>query len=176
MRTLSLRHANGFPLPVHDGSIAFWHLADVLVWLQRDNKRVLDPGVLDVAQMLWQVNVASVPGSGHCVTRGVVAAGGADASNASRRTAAFRQRIVTYPVDVGPCIALEMQHTEVRERHMQQGTERTATRCQSDARRKSLRATRATVASPSSGWRSRTPVVTAPHAKSQMASAHAKPF
>ncbi len=58
MRTLSLRHASGFPLPVHDGSTALWHLADVLVWLQRDNKRVLDPGVLDVAQIAWQVNVA----------------------------------------------------------------------------------------------------------------------
>jgi len=66
-RTLSLRLASGFPLPVHDGSSALWHLADVLVWLQRGSKRVLDPGVLDVAQMMWQVNVArdgqSFPGA-----------------------------------------------------------------------------------------------------------------
>src|SRR5690625_4408471 len=34
MRKIMLSHQKSFPLPVHDGKIALWHLADILSWLQ----------------------------------------------------------------------------------------------------------------------------------------------
>src|SRR5579864_8010372 len=34
MRKLMLSHAADFPVPVHDGSSALWHLAHVLQWLR----------------------------------------------------------------------------------------------------------------------------------------------
>ncbi len=42
----------------YDGALNDRQLSELLVWLQRGSKRVLDPGVLDVAQRMWQVNVA----------------------------------------------------------------------------------------------------------------------
>ena len=42
-----LAHPGSFPAPVHEGSASIWHLADVLA-----------KGVLDVARVTLQVNVA----------------------------------------------------------------------------------------------------------------------
>ncbi|MFT3819598.1 MAG: DNA-binding protein [Rubrivivax sp.] len=58
MRKLMLAHPGGFPAPVHEGSASIWHLADILAWLQAKGNYALDQGVLDVAQVALQVNVA----------------------------------------------------------------------------------------------------------------------
>jgi predicted DNA-binding transcriptional regulator AlpA len=47
-----------FPSPVHNGSAAIWHLAEVLLWLDGTGKKRAQPDVLDVAQTAMQVNFA----------------------------------------------------------------------------------------------------------------------
>jgi len=58
MRKLMLSHATSFPAPVHEGSSAVWHLADVLAWLQSKGSYELDQAVLDVAATAMQINLA----------------------------------------------------------------------------------------------------------------------
>lgn len=58
MRKLMLTHADSFPLPVHEGSAAVWHLADVLDWLQVRMGYVVNTDLLQVARVALQVNVA----------------------------------------------------------------------------------------------------------------------
>ena len=58
MRKLMLTHAGGFPLPVHAGSAAIWHLVDLLTWLQAKVGYATDRAVLDVAAATLQVNLA----------------------------------------------------------------------------------------------------------------------
>lgn len=58
MRKLMLAYSTKFPTPVHEGSAAVWHLAEVLVWLQGRGGYRVDAGVLDVAGVLLRVNVA----------------------------------------------------------------------------------------------------------------------
>lgn len=58
MRKLMLAHRATFPMPVHDGSTSLWHLAEVLDWLQARRNYGIDPGVLDVARMTLEVNLA----------------------------------------------------------------------------------------------------------------------
>jgi len=57
MRKLMVSHAD-FPAPVHTGSAAIWHLADVLQWLQAKGNYALDPALLEVARVTLQVNLA----------------------------------------------------------------------------------------------------------------------
>jgi hypothetical protein len=57
MRKLMLTHAGSFPLPVHAGSAAIWHLVDLLTWLRAKAGYAIDRGVLDVAAAALQVNV-----------------------------------------------------------------------------------------------------------------------
>ena len=58
MRKLMLAHPGSFPAPVHEGSASIWHLADVLTWLQAKGSYSLGKGVLDVARIALQVNLA----------------------------------------------------------------------------------------------------------------------
>ena len=58
MRKLMLAYPSSFPAPVHEGSASIWHLADVLTWLQAKGSYLLPGGVLDVAQVALQVNLA----------------------------------------------------------------------------------------------------------------------
>ncbi len=53
-----LAHPGSFPAPVHEGSASIWHLADVLVWLQTRGSYALTQGIVEVAQIALQVNVA----------------------------------------------------------------------------------------------------------------------
>lgn len=59
MRKLMLTHYRSFPAPVHDGSTALWHLADVLAWMQsRGTYPVAEP-VLELAFAAMRINVAT---------------------------------------------------------------------------------------------------------------------
>ena len=58
MRKLMISHAASFPAPVHEGSAAVWHLADILSWLQARGTHPLEQGVLDVAETAMQINLA----------------------------------------------------------------------------------------------------------------------
>lgn len=58
MWKLRIKHPTSFPLPVHEGCPAIWHLADLLVWLQEHGDQYkLDDDVLEVAQVAREVNV-----------------------------------------------------------------------------------------------------------------------
>jgi predicted DNA-binding transcriptional regulator AlpA len=58
MRKLMLTHPGSFPTPVHEGSASIWHLADILTWLQARGSYSFASGVLDVARVALQVNIA----------------------------------------------------------------------------------------------------------------------
>ena len=57
MRKLMLRNDADFPLPVHDGKPAIWHLSTVLAWLKEKKPYPLDETLLDVARVSMQCNL-----------------------------------------------------------------------------------------------------------------------
>jgi len=57
MRKLVQRHGDDFPLPVHEGQQALWHLADVLDWFANRQQRPTDPALREVARVGMAVNV-----------------------------------------------------------------------------------------------------------------------
>lgn len=59
MRKLMLAHSHDFPVPVHDGSTALWHLADILVWLQARGSYSIGQGTLELARIAMAVNISS---------------------------------------------------------------------------------------------------------------------
>jgi predicted DNA-binding transcriptional regulator AlpA len=58
MRKLMITHQSRFPAPVHEGSAAIWHLADILDWMQVKGGYVLEQTVVDVAKIAKQVNLS----------------------------------------------------------------------------------------------------------------------
>ncbi|QEI04723.1 DNA-binding protein [Pigmentiphaga aceris] len=58
MRKLMVTHATSFPAPVHEGSSAVWHLADVLSWLQAKGGYLLTPAIVEIAATTMQINLA----------------------------------------------------------------------------------------------------------------------
>lgn len=58
MRKLMVNNIGSFPTPVHEGSAAVWHLADVLHWLKAKGTYQLEQGMLDVAKATMQINLA----------------------------------------------------------------------------------------------------------------------
>ncbi len=58
MRKLMLAYPSSFPAPVHEGIASIWHRADVLTWLQAKGSNLLPGGILDVAQVALQFNLA----------------------------------------------------------------------------------------------------------------------
>ncbi|MCA8866847.1 MULTISPECIES: helix-turn-helix transcriptional regulator [unclassified Halomonas] len=58
MRKLMLTHRATFPVPVHEGSASIWHLAEVLDWLMTRGGYQVDVGVLDIAKVALEVNIA----------------------------------------------------------------------------------------------------------------------
>jgi hypothetical protein len=58
MRKLALAHKNHFPVPVHEGSAALWHLAPVLTWLRERAAYAIPATLLDVAHIAMQINLA----------------------------------------------------------------------------------------------------------------------
>lgn len=58
MRKLMLTHATTFPAPVHEGSASVWHLARVLQWLAERREYAIRKGLLEIAAMAMQINLA----------------------------------------------------------------------------------------------------------------------
>jgi hypothetical protein len=58
MRKLLLKSGPEFPLPVHDGKPAIWHLATVLAWFTKHNERDIDEALLEVSRVNMQCNLA----------------------------------------------------------------------------------------------------------------------
>ncbi len=56
LRKLMLQHSATFPLPVHDGSSALWHLTELFSWFEPRGYR-LDPAAVELAAVAWQVNL-----------------------------------------------------------------------------------------------------------------------
>lgn len=56
MRKLVQIHPESFPLPLHEGRSALWHLADVLDWFETRQARVVDPALREVAEASMTVN------------------------------------------------------------------------------------------------------------------------
>lgn len=57
MRKLMVAHRGSFPMPVHEGSTAIWHLAEVLDWLKTKGGYQIDTGTLEIAQVALEVNI-----------------------------------------------------------------------------------------------------------------------
>jgi hypothetical protein len=57
MRKLMLTHHASFPAAVHEGSVAFWHLAPVLHWLKGRGTYHVEQSLLDIAYMAMQINL-----------------------------------------------------------------------------------------------------------------------
>ena len=58
MRKLMLAHVTTFPMPIHEGSAAVWHLAPVLKWLKERGTYRFEQAVFEVAYTAMQVNLA----------------------------------------------------------------------------------------------------------------------
>ena len=58
MRKLMLAHKESFPVALHEGNAALWHLAPVLKWLQEHADYRIAPSLLEVAHMAMQINLA----------------------------------------------------------------------------------------------------------------------
>lgn len=58
MRKLAVTNFATFPTPVHEGSSALWHLADVLGWMLPRGGYTVEPGTVEVATTAKQLNLA----------------------------------------------------------------------------------------------------------------------
>ncbi|MGH9439613.1 MAG: helix-turn-helix transcriptional regulator [Terriglobia bacterium] len=58
MRKLMTSHVSTFPIAVHEGRPALWHLANVLAWLREQQKRPVDIVLLEVAETNMTLNIA----------------------------------------------------------------------------------------------------------------------
>jgi hypothetical protein len=52
-----LAHVGNFPAPVHEGSAAIWHLAELLEWLTVEGGYALDRALVGVARAALEVNL-----------------------------------------------------------------------------------------------------------------------
>ena len=57
MRKLVVHKGSEFPLPVHDGKSAIWHLATVLSWFIEKKNRKVDQAVMDISRISMQCNI-----------------------------------------------------------------------------------------------------------------------
>lgn len=58
MRKLMLSNISTFPVAVHEGKPALWHLATILTWLVDQQKRPVDVVLLEVAKTNMTLNIA----------------------------------------------------------------------------------------------------------------------
>lgn len=68
VRKLMISNQATFPVAVHEGSQALWHLRPVLVWFSETQKRSIDPLLIEVSEVTMKVNIAKetrrLPGAG----------------------------------------------------------------------------------------------------------------
>jgi len=57
MRKLVMQSGSEFPLPVHEGRPAIWHLATVLGWFRDRKARDFDEALLEVSRINMQCNL-----------------------------------------------------------------------------------------------------------------------
>lgn len=58
MRKLMIKNGADFPLPVHEGKPAIWHLSKVLLWLKEKSRYRVDETLLDTARVSMQCNLS----------------------------------------------------------------------------------------------------------------------
>lgn len=58
MRKLMVSNISTFPVAVHEGKPALWHLATILTWLHEQQKRPVDMLLLEVASTNMTLNIA----------------------------------------------------------------------------------------------------------------------
>lgn len=58
MRKLMINHPTKFPIPVHEGSVSIWHLADILDWLKSKGGYTIKQDVIDIAHAAKQINLS----------------------------------------------------------------------------------------------------------------------
>ncbi len=56
VRKLVHSHPDSFPLPLHEGRLSLWHLADVLDWFEGAQDRAVDPTLREVARASMTIN------------------------------------------------------------------------------------------------------------------------
>ena len=56
MRKLSITHKDTFPIAMHEGSAALWHLSPILQWL-KERAYPVKQSLLDVAYIAMQINL-----------------------------------------------------------------------------------------------------------------------
>lgn len=47
------------PIPVYEGTPSIWHLAEILIWLRRTKKYAIDDGLIEVAKINMNINLAN---------------------------------------------------------------------------------------------------------------------
>ncbi|MCK5477275.1 MAG: hypothetical protein KAI44_00010 [Methylococcales bacterium] len=58
IRKLMLSNGTSFPIPVHEGKSAIWHLSSVLVWFRKEKHFAINESLLDVEKANMQLNIA----------------------------------------------------------------------------------------------------------------------
>lgn len=58
MQKLFNRYADTFPLPLHEGKSAIWHLEEVLAWFQSVQGRTVDEALAELASVTRSYNIA----------------------------------------------------------------------------------------------------------------------
>lgn len=58
IRKLMTSNPSTFPLAVHEGSQALWHLRPLLAWFAETQKRPIDRSLIEVSEVTMQVNMA----------------------------------------------------------------------------------------------------------------------
>jgi hypothetical protein len=68
IRKLMITHPATFPVAVHEGTQAFWHLRPVLLWFSETQKHAIDRVPIEVSEVTMNVNIAKkarrLPGAG----------------------------------------------------------------------------------------------------------------
>lgn len=68
IRKLMISNPATFPVALHEGSQALWHLRPLLVWFSEIQKRPIDRSLIEVSEATMKVNIAKetrrLPGAG----------------------------------------------------------------------------------------------------------------
>lgn len=58
VRKLMVNNRASFPLPIHEGKSAIWHLSNVLSWCREGDRYQVNESLQDVAEANMQLNIA----------------------------------------------------------------------------------------------------------------------